>query len=222
MNNQKTISELRIPVRTKFDAAGQPVRRPEAGGCEARMVQTIREFDPGRKELIRLACDAARRIDEITLEDIRYCMSCTHPRVRIETVGAAASFVQGYVTRIAQLEKQHEIDQKRILELKIAVSRSEDEAEAAHVDASECRIRISELEAENRRLDSLSGELQGINRENTLVLSRMTAERDRLRETICRIERKINSAKTACPPFVQREFEEAQKWAYEALKGAEE
>lgn len=180
MNNQKTISELRIPVRTKFDAEGQPVRRPEAGGCEARMVQTIREFDPGRKELIRLACDAARRIDEITLEDIRYCMSCTHPRVRIETVGAAASFVQGYVTR------------------------------------------IEALEAENRRLASLHWELQGINHETTLMLSRLTAKCDRLRETICRIERKINSAKTACPPFVQREFEEAQKWAYEALKGAEE
>ena len=51
-------------------------------------------------------------------------------------------------------------------------------------------------------------------------IAELEAERDRLRETICRIERKINSAKTACPPFVQREFEEAQKWAYEALKGA--
>lgn len=45
------------------------------------------------------------------------------------------------------------------------------------------------------------------------------AECDRLRKTIYRIERKINSAKTACPPFVQREFEEAQKWAHEALEG---
>ena len=51
-------------------------------------------------------------------------------------------------------------------------------------------------------------------------IAELEAERDRLRETICRIDRKINSAKTACPPFVQREFEEAQKWAYEALKGA--
>lgn len=211
MNNQKTISELRIPVRTKFDAEGQPVRRPEAGGCEARMVQTIREFDPGRKELIRLACDAARRIDEITLEDIRYCMSCTHPRVRIETVGAAASFVQGYVTRIAQLEKQHEIDQKRILELKIAVSRSGDEAEAAHVDAAECRIRISELEAENRRLDSLNGELQGINRENTLMLSRMTTERDRVRKALRELMQAVDGCLTPHEALLWKKCEEAMK-----------
>ena len=211
MNNQKTISELRIPVRTKFDAAGQPVRRPEAGGCEARMVQTIREFDPGRKELIRLACDAARRIDEITLEDIRYCMSCTHPRVRIETVGEAASFVQGYVTRIAQLEKQHEIDQKRILELKIAVSRSGDEAEAAHVDAAECRIRISELEAENRRLDSLNGELQGINRENTLMLSRMTTERDRVRKALRELMQAVDGCLTPHEALLWKKCEEAMK-----------
>ena len=211
MNNQKTISELRIPVRTKFDAAGQPVRRPEAGGCEARMVQTIREFDPGRKELIRLACDAARRIDEIPLEDIRYCMSCTHPRVRIETVGAAASFVQGYVTRIAQLEKQHEIDQKRILELKIAVSRSGDEAEAAHVDAAECRIRISELEAENRRLDSLNGELQGINRENTLMLSRMTAERDQVRKALRGLMQAVDGCLTPHEALLWKKCEEAMK-----------
>ncbi|MEI3001295.1 MAG: hypothetical protein V8T86_10405 [Victivallis sp.] len=211
MNNQKTISELRIPVRTKFDAEGQPVRRPEAGGREARMVQTIREFDPGRKELIRLACDAARRIDEITLEDIRYCMSCTHPRVRIETVGAAASFVQGYVTRIAQLEKQHEIDQKRILELKIAVSRSGDEAEAAHVDAAECRIRISELEAENRRLDSLNGELQGINRENTLMLSRMTTERDRVRKALRELMQAVDGCLTPHEALLWKKCEEAMK-----------
>lgn len=211
MNNQKTISELRIPVRTKFDAEGQPVRRPETGGCEARMVQTIREFDPGRKELIRLACDAARRIDEITLEDIRYCMSCTHPRVRIETVGAAASFVQGYVTRIAQLEKQHEIDQKRILELKIAVSRSGDEAEAAHVDAAECRIRISELEAENRRLDSLNGELQGINRENTLMLSRMTTERDRVRKALRGLMQAVDGCLTPSEVEIWQKCEEAMK-----------
>lgn len=214
MNSQKAISELRIPVRTEFDAAGLPVRRPEAGGCEARMVETIREFDPGRKELIRLACDTARRIDEITLEDIRYCMTCTHPRVRIETVGAAASFVQGYVTRIAQLEKQHEIDRKRILELEIAVSRSGDEAEAAHVDASECRIRISELEAENRRLDALCGELQGINRENTLMLSRMTAERDRLRKALQGLMQAVDGCLTPS------EVEIWQK-CVEALKGAE-
>lgn len=50
-------------------------------------------------------------------------------------------------------------------------------------------------------------------------IAELEAERDRLRKTIYRIERKINSAKTACPPFVQREFEEAQKWAHEALEG---
>ena len=50
-------------------------------------------------------------------------------------------------------------------------------------------------------------------------IAELEAERDRLRKTIYRIERKINSAKTACPPFVQREFEEAQEWAHEALEG---
>lgn len=172
MNNQKTISELRIPVRTKFDAEGQPVRRPEAGGCEARMVQTIREFDPGRKELIRLACDAARRIDEITLEDIRYCMSCTHPRVRIETVGAAASFVQGYVTR------------------------------------------IEALEAENRRLASLHWELQGINHETTLMLSRLTAKCDQLREALQGLMQAVDGCLTPSEALLWKKCEEA-------LEGAE-
>ena len=51
-------------------------------------------------------------------------------------------------------------------------------------------------------------------------IAELEAERDRLLEAMCRIERKINSAKTACPPFIQREFEEAQKWAHEALEGA--
>ena len=138
-------------------------------------------------------------------------MSCTHPRVRIETVGAAASFVQGYVTRIAQLEKQHEIDQKRILELKIAVSRSGDEAEAAHVDAAECRIRISELEAENRRLDSLNGELQGINRENTLMLSRMTTERDRVRKALRELMQAVDGCLTPHEALLWKKCEEAMK-----------
>lgn len=43
-------------------------------------------------------------------------------------------------------------------------------------------------------------------------IAELEAERDRLLEAMCRIERKINSAKTACPPFVQREFVEAQEW----------
>lgn len=50
-------------------------------------------------------------------------------------------------------------------------------------------------------------------------IAELEAERDRLLEAMCRIERKINSAKTACPPFVQREFVEAQEWAHEALEG---
>lgn len=70
----------------------------------------------------------------------------------------------------------------------------------------DCKKTFSEVGAKIMKQDARLAELE--------------AERDRLRETICRIERKINSAKTACPPFVQREFEEAQKWAYEALKGA--
>lgn len=50
-------------------------------------------------------------------------------------------------------------------------------------------------------------------------IAELEAERDRLLEAMCRIECKINSAKTACPPFIQREFGEAQKWAHEALEG---
>lgn len=50
-------------------------------------------------------------------------------------------------------------------------------------------------------------------------IAELEAERDRLLEAMYRIECKINSAKTACPPFVQHEFGGAQKWAHEALEG---
>lgn len=59
---------------------------------------------------------------------------------------------------------------------------------------------------------------EGMNQQGARI-AELEAERDRLLEAMCRIERKINSAKTACPPFVQREFVEAQEWAHEALEG---
>ena len=51
------------------------------------------------------------------------------------------------------------------------------------------------------------------------LADRQGVPRDRLLEAMYRIECKINSAKTACPPFVQHEFGGAQKWAHEALEG---
>lgn len=57
--------------------------------------------------------------------------------------------------------------------------------------------------------DALVREVQSMKNDDVKRRARIAeleAERDRLLEAMYRIECKINSAKTACPPFVQHEF----------------
>lgn len=99
------------------------------------------------------------------------------------------------------------------------ISVQEDDTEDTYyvVACTNCNMAHSSSDDENVAIRNWND--RPIEDAQAARIAELEAERDRLLEAMCRIERKINSAKTACPPFVQREFVEAQEWAHEALEG---
>lgn len=133
------------------------------------------------------------------------------------------AYTEAFKTKKEAVERWNNRPAEEALQKQIAELEKEKSELLAKCEKYECEIglskqRIAVLESRNNMYTDLTVAMASTARK----VDGLEKERDRLRETICRIERKINSAKTACPPFVQREFEETQKWAYEALKGAEE